>query len=521
MLGGAALDKKILNEYIERIFLFARNKTYTREEAEDLAQEILLEACRSIDNLRNEERFEPWLFGLANNVVRVFRRKKAKDKALYSYDSEINLIFEEVSLDSNNELYELLKSKLIALSSQYRNMLIMHYYDGLKCKDIAARLNIAEGTVKWRLSEGRKKIKKEWNRVNDNVLKPKSLILTISGSGNYDGKKIPFPSDFINDAVSQNILWHAYEKPKTIEELSMLTGIPAYYIEDKIQFLIEKDALIKISENKYQTDFIIYTKPVVDHINELGEKVSKNLFSSFMNVIDSCFNDVMDIDFYKANRTNEELKWLIAILSVQNSKNILNPLKEIPYEVKYNGYKWAYHSYESDAGYLKGITTNICSNLESEGSYRHIVFFNWGRIMGDIEINLCEKIFYSIPLSENEKELAASMIKDGYLIRTAKGVSVNIPIFNHEEKNKFFNITRKALAKISEEYQNSVQELFNGFVKLFPRHLEEDALRQASWFYTRILYFILDHAVKAGRLTKLPEGKACEVLTQWKEHSMK
>lgn len=53
----------------------------------------------------------------------------------------------------------------------------------------------------------------------------------------YDGKRKPFPSVYINDGLSQNILYYSYEKPCTVEELAKFCGVPAYYIEDRISHL--------------------------------------------------------------------------------------------------------------------------------------------------------------------------------------------------------------------------------------------------------------------------------------------
>ena len=69
------MDAGILADYAERVYAWAVRRTYTTDEAEELSQQILLAAVRAIPNLRDESRFEPWLWGLAANVMRSFRRK--------------------------------------------------------------------------------------------------------------------------------------------------------------------------------------------------------------------------------------------------------------------------------------------------------------------------------------------------------------------------------------------------------------------------------------------------------------
>ena len=65
------MEHAILENYIEKVYGYAVNRTYSREEADELAQEILFIAVRELPRLREESRFEPWLWGIANNVTTV------------------------------------------------------------------------------------------------------------------------------------------------------------------------------------------------------------------------------------------------------------------------------------------------------------------------------------------------------------------------------------------------------------------------------------------------------------------
>ena len=78
----------------------------------------------------------------------------------------------------------------------------------------------------------------------ETALRPIKMRIDIYGSGNYNGKTIPFPSDFIDDALSQNILYHCYEQAKNVEELAKLCGVPAYYVEDRLEKPPENEDLV-------------------------------------------------------------------------------------------------------------------------------------------------------------------------------------------------------------------------------------------------------------------------------------
>ena len=51
----------VLENYIERVYGFAVNHTFSREEADELSQEILFTAVRELPKLKDCSRLEPWL----------------------------------------------------------------------------------------------------------------------------------------------------------------------------------------------------------------------------------------------------------------------------------------------------------------------------------------------------------------------------------------------------------------------------------------------------------------------------
>lgn len=139
------MNSSILSKYIEKIYGYAINKTYTREEADELAQEILLTAVKELPKLKNENSFEAWLWGVAKNTTRTFRRYMGKQRAMYSYDTFEDLSFYDDYEFINDEVYEKLREKIAMLSNTYRDIIILYYYDNLPVKQmLVLRFNIFE-----------------------------------------------------------------------------------------------------------------------------------------------------------------------------------------------------------------------------------------------------------------------------------------------------------------------------------------------------------------------------------------
>ena len=206
------------------------------------------------------------------------------------------------------------------LSELYRNIIILYYYDGLSVKEISEKLNIPEGTVSWRLSAGRKKLRKEFDDMNETALRPVRMKLSIYGNGDYDGKRKPFPAVYIDDALSQNILYYSYEKPRTIEELAKLCGVPAYYIEDKISRLLRYEAMAEAVKGKYQTDFVIISDKHGIYCEENAEKTLMPVMEELIAALKEISGQAMKIDFYKAEKSEEDLFYLFGALAFSYSE---------------------------------------------------------------------------------------------------------------------------------------------------------------------------------------------------------
>ena len=138
------MNYDIIESNVEKVYGYAVKHTYSREEADELAQEILYTAIRELPKLKDESRFEPWLWGVARNVSNTFRRNLGKQRAMYSYDTFENLQYEEEFLGDQEEEYDLLRSRIAMLSALYRDIIIMYYYDGLSTKMISERLSVSE-----------------------------------------------------------------------------------------------------------------------------------------------------------------------------------------------------------------------------------------------------------------------------------------------------------------------------------------------------------------------------------------
>ena len=80
--GDLDACRQIHEMYARRILSFIYKMVDSREDAEDLAQNVFLRAFRDLGSLQDTERFEPWLFRIARNEVYQAYRKRRSEPAL-------------------------------------------------------------------------------------------------------------------------------------------------------------------------------------------------------------------------------------------------------------------------------------------------------------------------------------------------------------------------------------------------------------------------------------------------------
>jgi len=129
-------------------------------DAEDVAQEALVQAWRSRSKLRDPDRWAEWLGQITKN------------KALRRLERQLPTPVEEFE-DRGEEDYRLhdlvegaeLQAALFSLSEADQEILGLRYVEDLTQPQVAVRLGISETAAKVRLSRARRKLAKRLSEV--------------------------------------------------------------------------------------------------------------------------------------------------------------------------------------------------------------------------------------------------------------------------------------------------------------------------------------------------------------------
>jgi hypothetical protein len=138
----------------------ARGMLGSREDADDVVQEALLQAYLGLERLRDPVAFGAWLCGIAANLARMRLRARRDDSGLLDAGGRVVPETLEPALIEELDSLRKLRAALEPLPPAERDAVLMHYVDGLTAQEIAALLGERAGTVRVRLHRARERLRR-------------------------------------------------------------------------------------------------------------------------------------------------------------------------------------------------------------------------------------------------------------------------------------------------------------------------------------------------------------------------
>lgn len=265
-------DNLIL-QYQNKIFGFALKKVRNISQAEELASNIVCEVYQSFLNAESIANTDGYVYRIASNVYAKYIHAITEGKKFESL-SEVTLPFYDDSFDKseNEESFAQLRKEIGYLSQRQRTIIYLHYYEKKSIKDIAQKLGISSGTVKWHLSDARSALKEEltMTKYNDD-LAVNPIKFSNMGHNGYIGEKGD-TKDMFDTQLKQNIAFSCYYEPLTAEEIARKINVPVTYVADEIKILCEYGYIDKMDNTrnpKFLTNMFITDSTICDDMDDM------------------------------------------------------------------------------------------------------------------------------------------------------------------------------------------------------------------------------------------------------------
>ena len=156
--GDRAAFRSLMERHYDRVFRVAFGVLGREAEAEDVAQDVWAAIPRRLRSWRGDARFTTWLHTVTLNAARDALRRGAAQARLMAGFAEVDDLRRGETTEEEARLHWL-RTALEALSDDLRETAALVLGDDMTHAEAAEVLGIAEGTVAWRMSEIRKRLK--------------------------------------------------------------------------------------------------------------------------------------------------------------------------------------------------------------------------------------------------------------------------------------------------------------------------------------------------------------------------
>ncbi len=136
----------------------------TREDNEDLEQEVYLRVLKSSDKYVEKGTFKSWVTTIAKNISKDYLKSaayKARENSVTEEDEFVQIADKKVTPEMRvikNERQETIINAVNSLKPKFKEVVLMCEIYGYSYEDCAKKLNCPLGTVKSRLFNAKKEL---------------------------------------------------------------------------------------------------------------------------------------------------------------------------------------------------------------------------------------------------------------------------------------------------------------------------------------------------------------------------
>ena len=188
--GNPASFEELVERYSAKAFSLASRFTKSRQDAEEVIQDVFVTVYRKIDGFEGKSSFSSWLYRVTVNSALMKLRKKRQDQSVHLEDvlpaikdASTPKTGEHEELDviaMRHQLREELEMAIQRLPDDYRPVYVLRDIDGLTNREVGKILNLSIPAVKSRLHRSRIMLRRKLIKVYKEYRAGKSDIKRAS-----------------------------------------------------------------------------------------------------------------------------------------------------------------------------------------------------------------------------------------------------------------------------------------------------------------------------------------------------
>lgn len=165
MKGNTIQDRELYEDLVRShardVYRFAFRLSGSADIAEELTQETMYHAWRSISSLRDQDRARAWLLQILHNRHKHWLRTRSRRVVTINDSDQLNQTADQANNDLLKTLsnQELLQRSLDALENRYKEPFLLVFMEGMTCNEAAEFLDLPLGTVLSRIYRARRQLR--------------------------------------------------------------------------------------------------------------------------------------------------------------------------------------------------------------------------------------------------------------------------------------------------------------------------------------------------------------------------
>ncbi|MCM1538714.1 MAG: sigma-70 family RNA polymerase sigma factor [bacterium] len=513
-----SVDENVIISYIEPIYRFCCKRLNSRADAEDLASEILCHILAGMKKYKIES-FDAWVWRVAHNRYARWIDRQRRERAIpteteslfQTVDAAADEAYDRVDEEALEKEFDAVYRFLHTLSAAYRNIFIDYYVGEMSVRALSEKYGLPETTVKWRLHVGRKKIRERIGETHMGRVYKRINWNTTGCNGNMDADQ------YLHTQIARAVCGSIYEKPLTVEEISVSTGIPAMYIEDELPRLAYGDAVCRIG-NRYAANFIILRLQDREAIGHAPDVLVEMIADEMERLLQSRADEVKALDFYGHDFGMDRLGYiLIPYLLRQKIRRLKGErlgLKDGAYPMRRDGgYGWFIVEETVDE-------SEICREYSAGCNRAGNLYYYWiekyfdrsvcrGRgICWLDETGILQNADAGVPdkkiLSDED---AARLIQNHLLVRAGDQYRFRFACFTREQFEAFLSLFDEDDEQLDDSLTEWIKTVRERFAKVVPARLEDQINQWVSEYLSEIVGTVIEELIRRGSLRKADPDK--------------
>ncbi len=147
LLGDKQATVAFYKQYSPKILDFLTKRLPRREDAQEIMHDVFLEALDALPLLRNKDSILSWLYTIARNEVVDFYRKTKIKSIILSQIPFLQLVADHINEPEfqyeKDKLEERIEQTFKNLSVKHRDILRLHYENGVSVKKLALEFHLS------------------------------------------------------------------------------------------------------------------------------------------------------------------------------------------------------------------------------------------------------------------------------------------------------------------------------------------------------------------------------------------